>query len=482
MIYAVTISLVILLLCGITAYKTRRVKNKTDFMVAGRSLPWPVLVFTLLSSWIGAGSLLAGAENAYRNGFAALWQPAGGWLGLLIIGLIAGRARKFAQFTIPDLLEARFNPAARVLATIAIVISYTVITSYQFIGGGDILHLIFPQVASKTGLYIIAAFVIFFTASAGMASIAYLDLVIGSLVTATVIVAVPIMLGRVGGWSAVRSALPDTHFQVLGNLNLSQAIGLLLPTMLLLIGNQGMYQKFFSARSESDAKKSVIGWIVGTVVLETLLIIVAVIASSKLHTDKPREIISLAAKEALPPWLGAILLGGVFAKVISTANNYLFSPATNLIHDVYERFISPNASQTRILLLSRFIVILLGLFAILQATQFTSVLEASLYAYTIYGAAITPVIMAVFFWQRTTTAGAIASIVSGTVITVGWKLLQQHGNASVKGMIGDTDAVFPALFVSVISLIVVSLLTPPPPMQAELDLHEPELKITENGG
>ncbi|HSU33363.1 MAG TPA: sodium:solute symporter family protein [Bryobacteraceae bacterium] len=479
MIYAVAISLVVLLLCGITAYKTTRVKNQTDFMVAGRSLPWPVLVFTLLSSWIGAGSLLAGAENAYRNGFAALWQPAGGWLGLLIIGLVAGRARSFAQFTVPDLLEARFNSAARVLATIAIVISYTVITSYQFIGGGDILHLIFPTITSQTGLYIISAFVIFFTASAGMASIAYLDLVIGSLVTLTVIVAVPVMLSRVGGWPAVRSALPATHFQMLGNLHLSQAMGLMLPTMLLLIGNQGMYQKFFSARSESDAKKSVVGWIIGTVILETLLMTVAVIASSKLHTDKPREIIPLAAKVALPPWLGAILLGGVFAKVISTANNYLFSPATNLIHDVYERFIDRNATQRRTLFVSRLIVVLLGVFAILQATQFTSVLEASLYAYTIYGAAVTPVIMAVFFWKRTTTAGAITSIALGTGITIGWKLLQHYGSSELKRGIGNVDAVFPALLASVLALIIVSLLTKPARRESTLD--QQELRITENG-
>src|SRR5579885_565708 len=181
MIYALTISIVVLVLCGITFYRTRTVKNEADFLVAGRTLSWPVLVFTLLSSWIGAGSLLAGAENAYRNGFVALWQPLGGWLGLIIIAAIAGRARQFAQFTVPDLLETRYNATARVLGTIAIVISYTIITSYQFIGGGDILHLIFPQLDRRTGMYIIAAFVIFFTAAAGMASIAYLDLVIGSL-------------------------------------------------------------------------------------------------------------------------------------------------------------------------------------------------------------------------------------------------------------------------------------------------------------
>jgi Na+/proline symporter len=223
-----------------------------------------------------------------------------------------------------------------------------------------------------------------------------------------------------------------------------------------------MYQKFFSAKSESDARKSVIGWIIGTVTLETLLVAVAVIASSNLHTERPREIIPLTAREALPSLLGAILLGGVFAKVVSTANNYLFSPATNLIHDVYERFIDRSATQRRTLIASRIIVIFLGLFAVLQAAQFESVLKASLYAYTVYGAAVTPAVMAVFFWRRTTTAGAIASIVLGTGVTVCWELLQQYGSNGIQAAIGAIDAVYPALIASVSSLIFVSLLTPPP--------------------
>ncbi|MGA3024772.1 MAG: sodium:solute symporter family protein [Bryobacteraceae bacterium] len=455
MIYIVVLAVVVSALLITTVVKTIGVHGSTDFLVAGRKLPWPVLVFTLLSSWIGAGSLFAGGENAYKNGFAALWQPAGGWAGLLVIGFIAGRARRFAQFTVPDLLELRFNVAARVLGTISIVVAYTVIASYQFIGGGDVLHLIFPELSRESGMYIIAAFVIVFTAAAGMASIAYLDLIIGSLVTVIVIVAVPLLLHNAGGWTHVRAALPATHFQVFGNVTPVTALGFLIPTMLLLVGNQSMYQKFFSARSEKDARFAVHGWIIGTLLLETLLITVAVIGSSMFKTDHPREIIPMSARLGLPPLVGAILLGGVFAKVISTANNYLFSPATNLIHDVYSRFIDKSAPERRTLLASRVIVILLGGFALLQATTFTSVLAASLYAYTIYGAAVTPVVLAVFFWRRTTTAGAITSIVLGAAITIVW-------NAAHLNLRTTVDAVYPALAASVLSLIIVSLLTPAP--------------------
>ena len=462
MVYVITLAVVIAVLCGVSFFRARTVTGKGDFLVAGRSLTWPVLVFTLLSSWIGAGSLLGGAENAYRNGFSALWQAAGGWAGLVVISLIAGRARRFAQYTIPDLLETRFNSTARVLATIAIVISYTVIASYQFIGGGDILHLIFPQVDRNTGLYIIAGFVILFTASAGMASIAYLDLVIGSTVTLIVIVAVPILLARAGGWSHVHQALPASHFKLFPVAGPLKALDWFLPTMLLLVGNQGMYQKFFSARTERDARLSVYGWIVGTLILETFLVTLAVVASSFLVTDKPREIIALAAKQGLPPLLGALLIGGVFAKVISTANNYLFSPATNLIHDVYERYIDRKASSTKILLVSRIIVVLLGLFAVLQATRFESILQASLYAYTIYGAAVTPVVLAVFFWKRATAAGAVSSILLGTAVTIVWQLLQQFKPEVFPPSWRQFDAIVPALLASLVSLVTVSLLSPAP--------------------
>jgi len=453
--YLVAVLLLIGTLLGVSVWKARQVRNQADFLVAGRALPWQVLVFTLLSSWIGAGSLFAGGENAYRHGFAALWQPAGGWLGLVLIWRIAGRARRLAQFTVPDLLELRYNSGARILGTVAIVLSYTMIASYQFKGAGDVLHLIFPEVSRTAGTYAVAVLVIAFTALAGMASVAYLDLLIGCLVTATIVYAVPSLVSAAGGWHQVRQSLPGSHFQVLGELSLTQALGFTLPTMLLLVGNQGMYQKFFAARSERDAHLAVSLWIVGTVVLETLIVAFAVVGSARFTLANPREIIPVSARLGLPPLAGALLLAGILAKIISTGNNYLFSPASNLIHDVYERFLSARASEARKLLVSRMVVIGLGVFAVIQATHLESILRAAMYAYTVYGAAVTPALLAVFFWRRASAAGAMASIACGTVITVAWNL------AGIRWL----DAVYPALVGSLVGLVVGSLLRPSAPAE-----------------
>jgi solute:Na+ symporter, SSS family len=467
-LYVVVLAVIAFVLLATALYRTFRVKTKADYLVAGRSLPAFVLVLTLLTSWIGAGSLFAGAENAYRNGFAALWQPAGGWLGLLLIYFIAPRARKFAQFTLPDLLEARYNQAARVLGTIAILFAYVGITSYQFKGGGNVLHLIFPDtVTPELGTYIIAFFVIVTTALAGMSSVAYMDVAIGSLVSVICVIAAPYLLHEAGGWPGLHAALPPTHFQVLGNLTFTRAMEFLVPTMLLMLGNQVMYQKFFSAKTEKDARISVVGWIIGTVILESLIVAIAVIGSALYPTGEvahqPFEIIPYTARHGLPALLGALLLGAVFAKVVSTASNYLFSPATNLINDVFVRYIAPDASNKRVLIISRLAVVLLGCWALYQAIYAPSILEKMLWAYTIYSAALTPVVLAAFYSKRVTAWGAVAAIAAGTIVTLAWDI--PSVKALFPSILADREAIFPALFVAVLAMIVVSALTPKPAPQ-----------------
>jgi SSS family solute:Na+ symporter/sodium/proline symporter len=478
LLYVAVLAVIVVTLLSVALYRSFLVKTKADYLVAGRSLPAVVLVLTLLTSWIGAGSLFAGAENAYKNGFAALWQPAGGWLGLLLIYFIAPRARKFAQFTLPDLLEARYNQTARVLGTIAILFAYIGITSYQFKGGGDVLHLIFPDTVSPLlGTYIIAAFVIVTTALAGMSSVAYMDAAIGTLVTVICIIAAPYLLLQAGGWAGLHHSLPAAYFQVLGNYRLDahgvrqsavmgvlRGLEFLVPVLLLMLGNQVMYQKFFSARSERDARVSVVGWVLGTVLLETLIVAIAVFGRALYPTGEvalhAREIIPYTARHGLPSFLGAVLLGAVFAKVISTASNYLFSPATNLVNDVFVRYIAPGASNKRILIVSRLCVVLLGCWALYQAVYAESILQKMLWAYTIYSAALTPVVLAAFYSKRVTAWGAVTAIGAGTVVTLAWDA------AAVKALfpsiISDRDAIFPALFSAVAAMIVVSLLTPKP--------------------
>jgi SSS family solute:Na+ symporter len=452
MLYFWAILIYLLILIGVGAIRSRGVKTQTDFMVAGRKLPAAVLVGTLLATWIGSGSIIASAGLSYNKGFAALWFDAGVWVAIIVLYFVAARARKLAQFTVPDLLEIRYNKVARILGSLTTIIAYTAIVSYQFKAGGMVLNMV-AGIPVDQGIILTAVFVIAYTALAGMISVAYTDVVNGVVLLLGFIIGFPFLLKLAGGWGNVVATLPPDRFQVLGTMTIWEALGYSLPTMLLLLGESNMYQRFFSAKDERAAKMSVLGWISGTIFVETLIVVLAIIGSSIFIGINPESVILHSVRHGLSPVIGCVLLAAIVAVIVSTADSFLLVPSTNIMRDIYQRFINPNVSQKKMVLYSRIVVIALGIVAFVQVRFFTTVLGMALYAYTMYGVGITPAVLAAFFWKRATPAAGVCSIGSGMVTTIVWELLKKPFNV---------PTVYPALILSVSSLIMISLLMPKP--------------------
>jgi len=458
---------------------SRRVRTGADFMVAGRGLSLPILVGTLVATWIGSGTIIAGAGLSYRVGISALWGPSGAWLGILLLFFIARRARRFGAFTVPDLLEARYNPAARVLGTLVTLIAYTVITSYQFRAGGMVLNLV-AGIDPRAGMALTALFVIAYTALAGMLSVAYTDFVNGVILTVGILVALPMVWLGAGGWEGISGALEPGHFAAFhGETAGMGALNLFLPTLLLLLGESNMYGRFFSARDERVAHRAVFWWIGGVILIETAVVLIGT-AGRVLYPDLATQypdlenasevLIPHMILQAFHPLLGALLLAAVAAVIVSTADSFLLTPATNLQHDIWERFargwlrgrvswlrrvlpVEPT-DRERIWFL-RTMVVLLGLWAFAQITWFHNVLQAALYAYTMYGAGVTPAVLAAFFWKRATPLGGACSVGAGMAATLAWEFGLQPALAG--SPLGEVDPVIPAVAVSVLTLVGVSL-------------------------
>ena len=436
--------LVVLILVG--AWRSRAVKTQTDFMVAGRRLSARVLVGTLLATWIGSGSILAGAGLAYDRGLPALWFSLGVWVALVIMYFVAHRARALAQFTVPDLLELRFNKWARLLGTVVTIISYTAIVSYQFRAGGMVLELV-TGIEISTGIIITALFVIGYTVLAGMISVAYTDVVNGIIMIIGLVITLPFILSKVGGIDQVVANLPTEHLSLMGNMSLLEAVGYSLPAMLLLLGESGMYQRFFSARDGQTARRAVIGWVIATIMIETLIVVLAVIGSAEFKDIESEKVILHLVKEALPLVIGCLCLAAIVAVIVSTADSFLLVPATNVMRDIVQRFFIPGIEGRKAVMLTRIVVVALGLIAYIQVQFFERILDMALYAYTMYGVGITPAVMAAFFWKRATAWGGVSAIVSGMIMTLVWEIASPW----------DIPTVYPALITSVAALIIVSL-------------------------
>jgi SSS family solute:Na+ symporter/sodium/proline symporter len=557
--YLFVVLLYLLVLTAYNFYKARRIKSQEDFMVAGRSIPLTTMVFTLVCTWIGSGTFIAGAEYAARAGWSSLWLPAGAWFGIAVIYFLAAKIRTFGQYTVGDILEVRYGKFARLFGAIALIIAFTTIVSYQFRAGGYILNVATNNAISvEAGQAITAGFVILLTAIGGMVAVANTDLPNGIVIVLACCAALPFVAAFAGGFGAAPQLLPAQHFTVFsadfGRYPALKAGGYFLSTLLLLMGVQSMYQKFYSAKTPAEAKKAVSLWIVGTIAVETLVVVIAIYAAAAHWADikafdiaatvksevasgqipagqsaaraseleqklvatgdvKPNQVERLTSKlqgafagasdaaavdsvrVGIDPasivlkaaedmasrggvvlLFGLLLLGAACAVVISTGMNYLLSPTTNIIRDIYQRFLKPDADQNKMVALQKTFVVLVGLCAFLMIFIPTvlhsriSVLDYAFFAYTMYGVAITPALLAALTWKRATRAGGLTSILSGAAMALALQLIVPNLFPEVmKG--GDpwgVPSIYPAAIVSIGALILVSLATPPP-KAAELE-------------
>lgn len=470
-----------LVLIGVGIWRSRSIKSHEDFMVAGRSVPVLMLVGTLVCTWIGSGSLFGGAGLAYRTGIAELWFSSGAWVGLVLAFYLAPRVRSIAKYTVPDLLEQRYNATARVLGTVAIILAYVTIAAYQFRGGGWILMIVTDgAISAEMGMLITCVTIVLFTALAGMVSIVTVDIFNGIIITLGVLFALPYMVFANGGIGAIMAALPAGHTSALGGHNVLWVLGVALPTFLLILGESGMYQKFFSARDASAAKKAVLGMLAGIVIIEVAIALLGVVGRAVYPElasttfaggrDASETIVLHIARHGLPVLGGAILLASAIAIVLSTGNTFLLVPSTNVSRDIYERFVNPEASDRAKLNVQRASVVLFGGLGLVVLTQFDSVLAMALYAYSLVGASLTPALLAAFLWKRVTPQGGVACIAGGLGSILGVKILSTLGvnfTASIGGTPFDFSSsdyiVIPGVLISLGLLIAVSLLTTPSP-------------------
>lgn len=487
MTYIVVVVVYVLLLLGISVYKSRTIKSSDDFMVAGRGVPVYMLVATLICTWIGSGSLFGTAGLTFRTGISELWFSSGAWLGILVVYLIAARVRRIAQYTMTDLLEKRYSQLAKVLGTVTIIIAYMVIAGYQFKGGGRFISILSEgTVSPETGMIIAAFLIIGFTVLAGMVSIVSIDVFNGSLMLLAMIITLPFAISAHGGVDAVITTIQQTeptHLSLMGGHDFVWVIGIALPTFLLLMSESSMYQKFSSADSAANARKAVMGMFIGVVVVETLMMLIALVGFA-IYADDPRffladgsinramaeEIILRIGFEQLPVIIGSLLLAAGAAIVISTGNTFLMVTSTNVTRDILQAFVIKDATPTQVVWLQRACIVGIGVLAYLMMSQFETILEMALISYTMIGASLAPALLAAFFWKRVTRIGGVASIASGmlTVITIATLNSIYKDSPDGLSFLGisfpmNTDYIaIPAVIVSVSTLVIVSLLSARP--------------------
>ncbi|MBG0764408.1 MAG: sodium:solute symporter family protein, partial [Tissierellales bacterium] len=394
-----------LIMIGMGIFYAKKIDNSEDFILAGRGLGSVVLMGTLIATWCGSGTVTGGPNSlAYSFGlWPAIFFTVPSIVGILIMFKIAPKVRAYGKYTVSEILEEKYGDKARLLAAIIIVMAFVGITAYQFRGLGFVLNVT-TGMSVQLGTAIAAALMIFLATIGGLMSVAPTDALSAAIMLIGLIIAIPAVISSAGGWSQVVANVPETHNTLTGGLNIIQLLGYYLPLLTLLLADQNMYQRLAASREDKETRKATYGWILGLIIVTPAVSIIAFTAKS-IFPDIDPGMALISSTLVMPTFIGGMLLAAAAAFIVTTGNSYLLSSATNLTYDVYARFINPNATDKKKLLFTRFMVIALGIVAYILIQFFPSILALQMYAYTVYGASLTPAVLAIFFWKRVNKYG-----------------------------------------------------------------------------
>lgn len=447
---------ILIYIVGIVLYgfyiSKKKIKTSEDFVVAGRQLPMVILVGTLLASWCGGGGITGSASVVYLYGpgVGAL-HFAGAPIGMLMLYFISSKVRSSTKITVPEIFAVRYGDAASIIAVICIMLAYVGLCATQIKAAGNIISLITGM--SVGGATVMAAVgILLITVFGGMFSVAYTDAISALMMVGGFLIAIPILLGRAGGFAQAVSAIPAEKLTFTGGLGIVAILGYMVPTISLLLGDQNMMQRFASAKNADEAKKSNIGLFAAEVVVCVLIIVMCTIGAALYPTlEVPSNVIFSLAVDYLPFVLGAVVLVACVAFIVTTADSYLLSAATNVTYDVWAKYMKKDADDKQKIFFMRGTICVFTLLAIALTLFFPTILSLQLTAYTMYGAAITPALLFALFWKKVTPAGGIAGLLAGGIVTVVWTMV-----LNTPGGIASAIVAVPA---SVAAIVIFSALT-----------------------
>ena len=451
-IIAISVYLILVMVYGLVLAK-KKVKTADDMVTGGHRIPFIILVGSLLATWCGGGGITGSASVIYSGGpWVGAITFAAPPIGIILLYFIAGKVRKSNKVTVPEIMEARYGKAASIISALCVMLAYVGVLATQLKAAADIIVLLCSssgvEISHGVALAICTIIIAVITVGGGLVSVAYSDAVSALLMVGGFFAAIPILMAAA---SAQGAALPPEKMTITGGMSGWELLGYFLPSLALMLGDQNMLQRFASAKNSDEAKKSNIGMFIGEI-LVIISIVLIVTQAAKLYPtlETPSNVIFQVAVDYLPLVFGALVMCACMAFIVTTADSYLLSSATNLTNDVYQRYINTKATDKQKMLVLRATIVVFSFIAVALTLYFPTVLSLQMTAYTMYGAAITPAILFALFSKKVTPAGGMAGILVGGLATIIWTLM---------GTPYGIQCAIVAVPASVIAILVVSAVT-----------------------
>ena len=496
------------------AFARRANQSTENYFLGGRSLgPWIAAMSAEASDM--SGWLLMGLPGvAYWSGVAdAAWTAIGLGLGTYINWLVVARRLRCYSvvagdaITIPEFFSARFKEKKKVLLAISaifILIFFTVYASSCFVTCGKLFSTLFDM-PYRSMMIVGALFVITYTIIGGFLAESASDFMQSIVMIVALAVVLITGTAAAGGPAAVAAnaakipgfasffgmATPVLKDGVQQTANGAAVFGpagsygllTILSTLSWGLGYFGMPQvllRFMAIRKTSELKKSrriATSWCLISLTSAVLIgLIGRTLYPTALGTAAAAEnIFIVLSTNLLPPLLAGLVMAGILAATISSSDSYLLIAASAFAKNIYQGILKKDASDKKVLWLSRFMLLAISAVGVVIALDENSVIFTLVaFAWAGFGATFGPIMLLSLFWKRTTWRGAVAGMVAGGVTVFLWRIFIKP----LGGLLGIYE-LLPAFLVSLLCIVVFSLTDKGPGAEIEAEFDRAKQMVAD---
>lgn len=441
---------------GIGLYASSRVKDSTDFMVAGRSLPLYMNFACVFATWFGAETLLSVSAKFAHQGLGHVsGDPFGASVCLMLVAFFFARTfYRMELLTIGDYYHVRYGKFVEVITSLGIAASYLGWTSAQLSALGLVINVLFPQITLAASIMIGAGIVTIYTLFGGMWSVALTDVVQTAAIVIGLIIVAMFLSHQAGGFDVVLSA---AHRE--GKLDLFPHttasawmifVGEFITMSLGSIPQQDVFQRVTSAKDERTAT---IGTFAGGVFYFCFAFVPMFIAVSATvidpsyiemfqsdNTQKLQQILPSLVMAKTPVWCQILFFGALLSAILSTASGTLLAPSSLLTENVLQPFIK-HFSDRAMLWILRGLIIVVSIVSTTLATNTQSTMYEMVesgYSVTLV-VAFVPLVFGVY-WKRASTQAAIFSILLSVPVWLGMSYLQSATITETEQIVAPSSA------------------------------------------
>ncbi|HFG8807034.1 sodium/proline symporter PutP [Corynebacterium striatum] len=499
--YVVAMIIYLLAMAAIGFWSYKQTDQYDDYVLGGRGLHPFVAALSAGASDM-SGWLLMGLPGAlFLTGMSELWMAIG-----LLVGAwanwkwVAPRLRSYSEIagnsiTVPSFFENRLHDKSRLLRVLSaaiIIFFFTFYVSSGMVSGGRYFESTFGG-DYLVGMLIVAAVTVFYTFVGGFLAVSYTDTVQGLLMFASLII-VPIMAimalddpGQIFSFAANNPYATGgvienpNYFSLFSGVSAAVIIGNL-AWGLGYFGQPHIIVRFMALRKPSDARAGRfygIGWMLLSLIGAVFVALAGTVFFTQTNhsiTDQENyETIFLdMAQVMFHPLFAGLVLTAVLAAIMSTMSSQMLVVSTSLIEDLFLIFAKKKPSQDVLINLSRTAVVAIAIIAtVLAINPSDSILGLVGFAWAGFGSAFGPLVLLSLYWKRLNSTGAIAGMVTGAIVAVGW------------GMSALSDALYelvPGFAISLVVTVVVSLVTKAPDTKVVTEFEEASqlAKLVEN--